>query len=460
MLSIVDPSIGRRGFLRIGTLGLGGTSLARILRARESIEGSKSPFRDRSVIFLFLHGGPSQIETFDPKMDAPSGIRSATGEVPTTVPGLSFGGTFEKLARHAHELSIVRSFQTGDGNHDIKPIVSRGSLGANLGSIYARVAGTTDPATGLPRNVALFPRAIDPEAQPTITDFGRFDSAGPLGASHAPFVPGAGGQLNEDMTLGIPRTRLDDRRTLLSGLDRWQRALDRGDLHGIDRFEAQAFDTILGAARRAFDLSNEDPRVIERYDTSRVIDPATIDKKWNNHKFYADNVRTLGRLLLLARRLCEAGCGFVTVTTSFVWDMHSDVNNAPMTEGMRYCGLPLDHALSAFIEDVESRGLRDRILLVACGEMGRTPRINRGAGRDHWGGLAPLLLYGGGLEMGRVIGESNRDGGEPASAPIRIPNLLSTIWHSIFDVGEVRTLRGLPPDVIRVITDAAPIEEL
>jgi len=121
---------------------------------------------------------------------------------------------------------------------------------------------------------------------------------------------------------------------------------------------------------------------------------------------YADHGRTLGKLLLLARRLCEAGCGFVTINTNFVWDMHADSNNPSTREGMGYVGLPFDHAVSAFIEDVEARGLSDRILLVACGEMGRTPRVNKNGGRDHWGNLGPLLFHGGGLKMGQVIGQS------------------------------------------------------
>jgi uncharacterized protein (DUF1501 family) len=127
---------------------------------------------------------------------------------------------------------------------------------------------------------------------------------------------------------------------------------------------------------------------------------------------------------------------------------------------MRYCGAPLDHAVSAFMEDVEERGLNDKILLVCCGEMGRTPRVNQNGGRDHWGGLAPLLLTGGRLKMGQVIGHSTRDAGEPASDPVRIPNLVSTIMHTLFDVGELRVTRGVPSEVLRAATAADPIPGL
>jgi uncharacterized protein (DUF1501 family) len=150
----------------------------------------------------------------------------------------------------------------------------------------------------------------------------------------------------------------------------------------------------------------------------------------------------------------------VTINTNFVWDMHADVNNATMEEGLRYVGAPFDHAVSAFIEDIEARGLSDRILLVACGEIGRTPRVNKAGGRDHWGNLGPLLLYGGGLRMGQVVGSSNKDGGEPASDPVRIPDVIATIMHTLLDVSELRIQRGIPADVTRVITQGEPIRQL
>src|SRR5204862_1431066 len=142
---------------------------------------------------------------------------------------------------------------------------------------------------------------------------------------------------------------------------------------------------------KSFDLSQEDANTTARYDTTPLATPDQTSRKRNNYNNYVDHSRTLCKLLLLARRLFEAGCGFVTVTTIFVWDMHADVNNAPCGEGMRYMGRPLDHALSAYLADVAARGLDEKILLVVCGEMGRTPRLNRSGGRDHWGNLAPLL---------------------------------------------------------------------
>jgi hypothetical protein len=463
MLTIYDQagSFGRRDFLRIGSLGLGGMTLPGLLAAKANAAERGLPVTDKSVIFLFLHGGPSQIETFDPKMTAPTEIASATGEVATTIPGVTFGGTFPKLARLADKLSIVRSFTTGDANHDIKPIVGKDTSGANLGAIYSRLVGANHPVTGMPTNVALFPRAVDPTTQPGTTAFGRFESTGPFGSNFAPFVPGSGGDLQNAMKLSLPMNRIDDRRTLLSNLDRVKLALDAaGRTSANDKLRDQAFDIILGGVAEAFDLSKEDAGTIARYDTAPLVRPDQIDPKWKNYNNYVDNAKSLGKLLLMARRLCEAGCGFVTVTTNFVWDMHADVNNATVEEGMRYMGHPLDHAVSAFVEDVESRGLSNKILLVACGEMGRTPRINKNGGRDHWGNLAPLLLSGGGLKMGQVIGQSTRDAGEPLTDRVTNRNLIATIYQTLFDVGQLRITRGVPNEVLQAINNWEPIPRL
>lgn len=462
MLTIFDHDhrMQRRSFLRIGGLTLGGLSLTDLFAAKARAE-SRPLVSDKSVIFLFLHGGPSQIETFDPHMSAPAEFRSATGEVRTNIPGINFGGTFPRVASMADKVSIIRSFVTGDGNHDIKPIVGRDTFGANLGSVYSRIAGRNHPATGIPTNVLLFPRSVDPSTQAGISNFGRFNATGSLGNGYAPFDPSNGSNAQNDMRLHIPMARLDDRRRLLGQLDQVQWQLAESQLlDGMDRVRDQALSTVLGGVADAFDLSKEDPRLVERYDTSTLVRPQNIDRKWNNYNNYVDNAKSLGKLLLLARRLCERGCGFVTVTTNFVWDMHSDVNNAPVGEGMGYMGVPLDWALSAYLADVEARGLSDKILLVVCGEMGRTPRINRNGGRDHWGNLAPLLLAGGGLNMGQVIGRSDRNGGEAASNPVRIQNLISTILHTLFDVGELRLVPGLSRDIAQTMTGWEPIPGL
>ncbi len=461
MLSLVDHRrLGRRAFLRIGSVALGGHVL-NLSGLQTLAQADPSLVRDKSVVLLFLHGGPSQTETFDPKMTAPAGIRSATGETPTRLPGVTFGSTFPRLAERADRLAIVRSFKTGDGKHDIKPVVSAHSQAASLGSVYSRIAGTNHPDTGMPRNVALFPRAVDESTQPANTNFGKFDDTGAIGKAFAPFVPGGATGMGQDLELRISRERVDDRRQLLSVLDRFKHELDvSGAIRGMDRVRGQAFETILGSVAKSFDLSQESPNTLAAYDTAPLVRPEQISRKWNNYNNYVDNAKSLGKLLLLARRLCEAGCGFVTVTTNFVWDMHADQNNAGVREGMQYMGLPLDYAVSAFLDDVKARGLQDDILLVVCGEMGRTPKINARGGRDHWGNLAPLLVSGGGLSMGQVIGQSTRDAGAPATQPVLIPDLISTIMHSLLDIGKVRTVTGIPADVMKTVTSGSPIPGL
>lgn len=466
MLTFHDGNarLGRRNFLQVGSLALGGLTLPQLLASREALAGSGGKgkaIKDRSVIFVFLHGGPSQFETFDPKMEAPAGVRSATGEIATKLPGITFGSTFTRLASLNDKFSIVRSFKSGDGNHDIKPIVSKSTLGANMGSIYARIAGANHPTTGMPRNAALFPRAVDPDTQKENNNFGKFAATGTLGTAFAPFSPGGEGNFQKDLELQMSRDRVEDRRNLLAGLDRLQRGLDaQGNVTGVDRLQAQAFQTVLGGIARAFDLSQEDAKTIQRYDTAPLVRPDQISRKWNNYNNYVDNAKSLGKLLLLARRLCETGCGFVTVTTNFVWDMHADVNNASVEEGFGYMGQPLDYALSALIEDLHQRGLSEKVTVVVTGEMGRTPRINKNGGRDHWGGLTPLLMSGGGLNMGQVIGQSTADGGEPHTEPQDLDNLLATIMHTLLDLGQVRLMTGLPQDLLRAITTPKPITGL
>ena len=456
MLTILDANrrYRRREMLRVGAAGLGSFGVVNGITNRSVAAQKGVPLTDKSVILLFLHGGPSQYETFDPKMTAPAGVHSVTGEIQTALPGITFGTSFPLLAQRANRLSIVRSFTTGDANHDIKPVVGRDTGGANLGALYARVAGANRAGTGMPTNAMLFPQAVDPSTGPAIAQFGKFESTGSLGSGFAPFVPGAGGDLQQNLELRVAIERLSDRRSLLSELDRQRFRLD-----GTDPLREQAFSTLLGGIAGAFDLSREDAATIARYDTAPLVRPDQINRKWNNYNHYVDNAKSLGKLLLLARRLCEAGCGFVTVTTNFVWDMHADVNNAPVEEGMRYMAPPLDHAIAAFMDDVAARGLSDKILLVATGEMGRTPRVNANGGRDHWGNLAPLLLTGGGLKMGQVIGQSNRDASEPGTEPIGIKHLVSTVLQRLIDPGELRLIPSVPREIVEA-TSFGPIPGL
>ena len=193
MLHLTDNSLSRRNFLSVGSLALGGLALPEFLRAQDALQKLGGVAKDKTVVFLFMHGGPSQTETFDPKMGAPSGIRSMTGEIPTRLPGITFGSTFEKRAKLNDKFSIVRSFTTGSGAHDSKPIVSKYSKNAQIGGHYARVAGSSHPETGMPRNIWLHPQAVDPKATDPIMKLGKFEVTGPLGPAFAPFQPSGKG---------------------------------------------------------------------------------------------------------------------------------------------------------------------------------------------------------------------------------------------------------------------------
>jgi uncharacterized protein (DUF1501 family) len=386
----------RRDFLRIGSLGVGGLTLSGLLQSRALAAPARPSRKDTAVVWLWLGGGPTHIETFDPKMDAPMEIRSVTGEVATKLPGVTLGGTFPKMAGVLDKMALVRSFMHknsghGGGTHwvmtgyDNRVVDNGGSAShPSLGSILARVRGNTHPETGMPAYVRQ----------------GRISYDGPafLGAGFAPFDPS--GSARKDLLLSMPRERLEDRRHLLESLDDLNRQVDgSGMMEGMDRFEQQAFNTVLGNAAKSFDLKYEDPKIVERYG------------------------KGLGQQMLMARRLCETGCGFVTVSYGG-WDMHGQIK-----KGLESRSPELDHAVATFVEDVSQRGLAERILLVITGEFGRTPKINKDGGRDHWAPLSTLALAGGGLKMGQVVGESASKADAPASRPVTPQDLMATVFH-------------------------------
>ena len=208
---------------------------------------------------------------------------------------------------------------------------------------------------------------------------------------------------------------------------------------------------------QAFDLQQEDPELIARYDTAAFASKPDVMARNEYAKQFTPIA--LGKQMLMARRLCEAGCGFVTVCCGG-WDMHGGGKEFTMVDGLNTLTPAVDRAVSTFIEDVYQRGLQDKILLVITGEFGRTPRINKNGGRDHWGNLCPIVFVGGGLPMGQVIGQSDKQGGEPASDPISSSNVLATIMHYLFDVGVLRVQTGIPKEVESLIVDGSPISQL
>ena len=461
MLKINLSHQSRRSFLTAGTLGLGGFMLSDLLRTK-ALANTPAMVRNKSVVFLFLGGGPPQHETFDPKMSAPSAYRAMFGETKTTLPGITFGHHFPGLARNADKLAVIRSFKNGMSSHgSATAYMAAGgnTTKAHLGSLYSSIAGTTNPRTGMPNNIMLGPRAAGAGfvGNPDYTQ--RLNPANDLGTAYAPFDPSGGGQLISDMKLGIKTSRLDDRRSLLTGLDQLKRNLDNsGELNGIDKFNAQAFDLLLQGVTSAFDLSKEPAAILEKYDTSHIKIPAEVFARKPKRKgFDQQTPEFLGHQMLLARLMIEAGCGFVTVTSTG-WDLHG--NRFGVDDGMPVLGTAVDKAVTAFLEDLSERGLSDDVLLVITGEFGRTPKINSKAGRDHWGSLSPLVLAGGGLNMGQVIGQSDKIGGSPLSDPISTAALTATILHTLVDPAIVRLQPQVPEPIQQALSRSAPIPGL
>ncbi len=394
----------RRDFLKIGALGLGGLTLADLLRSRARARATGQTTRSTSVVWLWLGGGPTHVETFDPKMSAPAEFRSTVGAVQTNVPGIELGGVFDRMAERMDRLAVVRSFAHrnsghGGGTHwvmtgyDFPPADNgQAPVKPGLGSILSRHRGANNPQTGLPTYVRLNGILGDGPAW--------------LGSAYAPFD--TSGSARANMNLKTTIEGLSDRRALLKEFDDFNREADRSGLvAGLDAFDAQAFDLIQSKARETFDVKREEPRVADRYGNG------------------------LGRQLLLARRLVEAGVGFVTVQFGG-WDMHGKI-----ADGMKNLGKQVDHAVSAFLDDVRDRGMDQDVLLVITGEFGRTPRVNGGAGRDHWAPLSTLALAGGGLRMGQAIGQSSERAEHPKTTPITPQDLMATVFHVL----------GMPQDL-------------
>ncbi|MEX0676955.1 MAG: DUF1501 domain-containing protein [Pirellulales bacterium] len=418
----------RREFLKIGTLGAGALTLSGLLAARAAAKAAGQTVKDTSIVWVWLAGGPTHVETFDPHMLAPVEYRSTTGEVATKLPGVTIGGTFPRLAGVADKMAFVRSFAHNNSGHvggthfvntgyDNRTIDNGGAPARpSIGSIVARVRGSNHPLTGMPMYVALnrLRSGVDGPAF--------------LGTACAPFDPS--GQALKNLTLAVPEKRVGDRRMLLAGLDRMKSVVDRtGAMEGIDRFEDQAFNLVLGGAPKAFNIRRENPKTLDRYG------------------------KGIGQQLLRARRLCEAGCGFVTLSYGG-WDMHNSIKSR-----MEKLSPELDRALAAFVEDVHQRGLSERILLVITGEFGRTPRVNRNAGRDHWAPLSTLALSGGGLKMGQVVGQSAPKADVPKTSPIGPQDLMATAFHvlGIDPATQFVNTAGRP---VYMLENGRPIAEL
>jgi hypothetical protein len=413
--------VSRRGFLKIGSLGLAGLTLADVLRARAlGSRAEGAPASERSVILIWLDGGPPQHETYDPKPEAPAEYRGPLKAISTAVPGALVSELLPNHARILDKVSLIRSLHHDTGDHFAAAHwMLTGYFGSNAlnqrpqypsaGSIIARIKGAKTP--GMPAYVGL-PHTHSVGIAP------GYHGSAYLGSSYNPF--NADGDPNSaryqvpnlNLPSGLDSRRVDGRRGLLGALDQTRRDFDAsGIAAGFDRFEQEAFSMVLGqAAHEAFDLQKEDPRLRDRY---------------SRHQW--------GQSALLARRLVEAGVRYVTLTFGG-WDYHSSLE-----KGMHRVLPILDAAVGSLIEDLDTRGLLDSTIVIVMGEFGRTPRMNTkgvpGAdpvpGRDHWGKVMSVLVAGGGFPRGHIVGASNARGERPTNRPVLPQDLMATLYHQL-----------------------------
>jgi len=439
----------RRGFVTAGVLGAAGLSLPNLLRAEEDRrKQAGSSAKINSVILLWMRGGPSHIDMWDPKPDAPEEFRGEFKTIPTSVPGVNVTDMLPLTAKMMHKWSIVRSLHHHDAGHSTgDQICFTGyntgpapdtNIHPSLGSIVSKQLGHLNPH--MPAYV-MIPKLL-PGA-----------GAAYLGAAHKPFEtladpakPGPFKIPNFALADGVTVDQVGDRKTLLKDFDTLRRTTDRtGQLDAMDRFQSQAWETLTSAAARdAFDLDREPNKVRERYGFQPEFDP--MDPTRCGAPNWAQR-------MLLARRLVEAGVRIVTVDLRW-WDTH-----VKGFESLRLGFLPRwDKAYTALIEDLEARGLLDTTLVLAWGEFGRTPRVNTNAGRDHYPGVFSAALAGGAVQGGRVVGESDSKGAFPKTNPKTPQDVLATVYRHLGVDTEAQYLNNGRP--IAVLPFGKPIDEL
>ena len=442
-------AIDRRGFVKAGALGMAGLSLPQVLKAESAADPAKTS-KEKSVIILWQRGGPSQHETWDPKPDAPQDYRGAFGAMSTNVPGIQICDLLPKCAKVMDKFSIIRSLYHTDAGHSAGDQVmftgyppNKGNPNENFypscGSIVAEQQGHLNP--DLPPYV-MIPKRL-PGVDPAY-----------LGKKYAPFEtqadPAVEGPFNlPNFSLGdsLSLNRLDSRKGLLKSFDDIRREVDAsGSMEAADGFNQQAFDILTSPkARDAFDLDAEPRKLRERYGFMPAYKAPTPDRC---------GVPAWSQRMLLARRLVEAGVRLVTVDLRW-WDTH-----VKGYETMRDGFLPRwDQAYSALLQDLEDRGLSDNVMVVAWGEFGRTPKVNSTGGRDHYPNVFSASVSGGGIQGGRVIGESDSKGAEPKERPVQPQEVLATMYrHLGIDYNKHYLDHGGRP--VPVLPFGAPISEL
>jgi hypothetical protein len=406
-------SIGRRDFLTIGGMALGGLALPQILRAEATPGTGRS---HKAIINVYLPGGPPHIDMWDLKPDAPAEIRGEYSPIKTTVPGMEICELFPKLAAMAERFAIIRSISDSDGDHAAWQCMTGRKRSDQpppggwpaMGAWASKLKGNVNAA--VPAHLSLMYKTGE-------SRWGDPGSGGFLGMEHSPFrlVGGRESLKSDNMVLkGVTLDRLADRDSLRASLDSFRRAADTsGSMDGLDEFSQQAMGILTSSKLAdALDLSQEDPKVVEKYG---VDDPA----------FERDGAPRMVRNFCIARRLVEAGARVVSM--NFIrWDWHGG-------DGMNFVNSKrdfplLDSGLSSLLTDLHDRGLDRDVSVVVWGEFGRTPRLNNRNSRDHWPQANAAILAGGGMKLGQVIGATNRYAEHPVDRPIQFQEIFATLY--------------------------------
>ena len=398
-------NVSRRSFLQVGGSVIGGLSLPGLLRA-EATAGHRS---HKSVIVVYLSGGLAHQDTFDLKPNAPAEVRGEFKPIPTNVPGIHVSEHLPRMASCMDKMALIRSVVGMADEHSswqnmcgAGMDLSKREMRPHFGSVVARTQGAVDPL--VPPFVDLFPTMVHkPYNSPHAGRLGRAAAA----------VKVDGDEITAMRTLAVPADRLADRKSLLATVDAYRRSTDSADRNGMDTFHSKAFDVLTSSTLvDALDVTKEPAAVRERYGRG-------------SSKHLGDGVPMWNDQLLMARRLVEAGARVVTVAYGF-WDTHGG-NFRHLKQH-----LPLfDRGISALIEDIYARGLDNDVTVLVWGEFGRTPKINKDAGRDHWSRVNGALLAGGGMKVGQVIGSTDAIAALAKNDPIPYPNVLATVYHNL-----------------------------
>jgi hypothetical protein len=425
--------LGRRDFLTVGGMAMGGLALPEVLRAESQPGASRS---HKAIINVFLPGGPPHIDMWDLKPGAPAEIRGEFEPIKTNVPGIEICELFPRIAAMMDKFAIIRSLSDSDGGHEAYQCMTGRRKNEQpppggwpaLGAWMSQVKGKTDPA--VPAHLSLMYKCGN-------APWGDPGDGGFLGMAHAPFrlVGGRGNSMKSDsMTLqGVTLDRLQDRTQLRRSLDKFRRDADtKGLMTGLDSFSEQAMGILTSSKLAdALDVSKEDPATLERYGV-------------DNGEFERDGAPRMVRNFCIARRLIEAGARVVSMNFTR-WDWHGP-DGKNFVQARKDFPL-LDMGLSSLVQDLHDRGMDRDVSVVCWGEFGRTPKINNTEGRDHWPGVNAAILAGGGMKTGQVIGKTNKYAEHAVDRPVKFQEVFATLYTKAgINLQSVREfdLRGRP----------------